>query len=460
LRNQRKLGALEQRLILLCAILLVAFAALFMKLPSHIAAMEERREYEEDFYEFSQLFAEIYAEVKRNYVDEVDNEKLFNGAIRGMYSTLDPHSQWLPPRDLSQLEKTTEGEFSGIGAHITLDVKMSNILTVIAPMPGSPAVRAGIRALDRIVEIEGESTEGITLTEAVERLTGPTGSQVSFKVLREGEPELKEFTITREKIKIENVFHQVLEGDVGYIRIANFAEDTASDVKKALQDFNSNVKVKALIVDLRYNTGGLLDKVVEICDYFLPRDQLIVSTRGRRTESNQRHVALQPKLTELPLVVLVNSVSASASEIFAGAMQDTERGFVIGPEGQKTFGKGSVQTISMLNNTFTRNASGEKLRSGHRLTTAKYYTPSGRTIHEVGVTPDEYVTALKPEQERELLVHGLLGEPDQTALFTPPPTVGEGEKPTEPVEFRDVQLEETVKFVRTMLAIQRRISKG
>lgn len=480
----RKLGAMESRVALMVVLLGAGFLFLFSKLPERIAAMEAKRKYEGEFYQFAQLFSEIYADIQDRYVHDVDSKKVFEGAIRGMFAALeDPHSQWLSPDSLEQLEKETEGEFSGVGLNITLQ---QGVLTVIAPIPGTPAAKAGMMPMDRIIKIEGATTEGITLLEAVKKLTGPTGTSVNIEVFREGEADLLKMTLTRETIKIESVFSQVLEGDIGYIRIARFAETTAEDTRKAIEAMTAS-NVKGLVVDLRYDSGGLLDKSVEICNFFLPKGQIIVSTKGRKEENNREFFAQSDSLTDLPMVVLVNAGSASASEIFAGAMQDTKRAVIIGPKGEKTFGKGSVQTISYLKHTMDFKENGEPKLSGLRLTTALYYTPSGRTIHKIGITPDHEV-AVTREQEIALLRHGLIGDPDTSNLnLDPPPTEGapvegapapeaapvEGAPapaepapaeaaPTEaapessatPAEFHDVMLEEAVKYMREKLLVQ------
>lgn len=411
IRKFRKLGALEQRLTVLCLVLFAAFLGLFMRLPERIAAMEKQRKYEGEFYEYSQLFSEIYGSIKDRYVDEVDSKALFESSIRGMFAALDPHSQWLPPDSLTQLEKDTEGEFSGVGLHITLQ---DGILTVIAPIPGSPAARAGLHPMDKIVQIEGKSTEGLSLVEAVKKLTGPTGTEVSIKVFREGESDLLDYKLVRETIKVDSVYHKIIDNEIGYVRITKFAEETGADVKKALKEFNKE-KVKGIIVDLRYDSGGLLDEAVEICDYFLPAGQVIVSTKGRKPENSRTYKALQGAICEVPMVVLVNKGSASASEIFAGAMQDTKRGFIISPEGEKTYGKGSVQTISYLKHSLERDDNDEPRLNGMRLTTAKYYTPSGRSIHGTGITAD-FEVPMTMEQKTALLRHGLYGDPDTTKL--------------------------------------------
>lgn len=454
---------------LFVSLIAVLFGFLLWKMPATISAMDKQKKWEGEVYEFAQLFTEIYADVQERYVDEIDSQKLFEAAIKGMFSALDPHSQWLPPDSLSQLNKETEGQFSGVGLHITLD--KNGILTAITPIPGTPAARAGLQPWDRIIEIEGESTEGITLIEAVKKLTGAHGTSVTVKVIREGAKEALEFTMKRDKIKVESVFSDIIEdGDIGYVRLVRFAESTGGDVKKALKTFRK-AKVKGVVVDLRYNTGGLLDKAIEISDFFLDPKLLIVSTKGRNRENNKSHYALDEPLCAVPMIVLVNRGSASASEIFAGAMQDNNRGFVIGPEGQTTFGKGSVQTISTLRHSLSRDENGKRSTSGLRLTTARYYTPSGRSIHNKGIVPDFRVPSLTREEERDLLRHGLLGDPDTSKIrdddeeapdASSEPEEAPDDSASEASERdsllnSDVQLKESLKYLRMTLKIQDRL---
>ena len=450
MKSWKKLGALEQRVALLCAILFVAFILLFSKLPDKIAAMEQQRKRAGEVYEFTDLFLEIYSEIRDRYVEEVDGRQLFEGAIRGMFATLDDHSQWLSPDSLQDLEKDTEGEFSGVGLQINLD--QFKRLTVITTMPGAPAVRAGVRSWDRIMEIDGESTKGITLIEAVKKLTGPEGSEVEVTILRPGRGEEKlHIKIVRSRVKIESVFYRLIDEDIGYLRLSRFSDDTPRDVKEALEHFNDE-GVEGFIIDLRFNTGGLLDKVIEICDFLLPEDQVIVSTKGRIRESDRTYRAIQDPITDLPLVVLVNRFSASASEILAGAVQDTRRGFIIGPEGKTTFGKGSVQTITSLRNSLDQDGEGEPMLSGMRLTTAHYLTPSGRSIQkDNGILPDLFVTDLTPDQEFELNRRGmLLGDPDQLESTEEEAEDGESDATLE----RDIQLDETIKYLRMTLLVK------
>jgi carboxyl-terminal processing protease len=360
---------------------------------------------DEEFLRFVNVAAEIYGEIKGKYVDEVKSTDVLEAALAGMFNALDEHSQYMNPAMLDSLNKDTGGSFSGIGIHIT---QRQGLLTVIAPIPGSPSARIGLAPWDRIVEIDGETTEGITLQEAVQKLTGPEGTQVTIKIYREGEPEPLEFTITRAQIKIDSVHYKMMEDGIGYLRIAKFSDNTSADMRRAIADMKSQ-GMRGLLLDLRYNTGGLLREAIDVADLFVPKHELIVSTKGRLRSQNTEHRAKSDPFVKLPTFVLVNEGSASASEIVAGALQDHHLAVVIGPKGRNTFGKGSVQTIESLRHSMYDDANGNPKQSAIRLTTARYYTPSGRTIHNVGITPDIGV-ALTAEEERNLLRHGLYGD--------------------------------------------------
>jgi carboxyl-terminal processing protease len=331
-------------------------------------------------YENALLFDQVLRKVREDYVDRVDLEKLMNGAIRGMLETLDPHSQFLSTKQYDDLMVSTHGSFGGLG--IEIDIR-SDWLTVIAPIEGTPAHRVGLRGGDRIVKIEGKSTRGITMTEAVQKLRGPKDTQVTITIQREGEPELLDYTITRDIIKIKSVpFAAMVNDDLGYVRIAAFSDDTGDELRSALRDLESQGMQK-LIVDLRRNTGGLLTQAIEVTEQFVKPGQTVVSTRGRRPEQNREYKAgARAKGGDFPLVVLVDHQSASASEIVAGAVQDLDRGLVAG---LSTFGKGTVQSVMRL-------SGGNALK----LTTAKYYTPSGRNINK-DEDPTDASAILLPE---------------------------------------------------------------
>ena len=334
-------------------------------------------------YRSLETFANILAIVQRNYVKEVETEELITGAIEGMLGSLDPHSDYLAEDEYRELQTETEGRFGGLGLEITV---RNGVLTVISPIEDTPAARAGMQPGDLIVGIDDQSTEEMGLTEAVERLRGPQGSSVTLSVRRKGHEQLLKFPIVRDVIKINSVRAYVLESGFLYVRIAQFQDRTSEDLKSALAKKQADGEaVKGLVLDLRNNPGGLLNQAVAVSDLFLDSG-LIVYTDGRLDQQKQKFSARRENSrTGFPMVVLVNGGSASASEIVAGALQDHKRALVLGTQ---TFGKGSVQTILPLDG-----------RSALRLTTAEYFTPNGRSIHETGIRPDivmERVTRLSP----------------------------------------------------------------
>jgi len=333
----------------------------------------------EDSYERLKVFTEVLSLIQANYVDETKPRDLIYGGIKGMLETLDPHSSFLSPDIFKEMQVETQGSFGGLGIEITVKDRQ---LTVIAPIEGTPADRAGLHPADRIVKIDGNPTKDMTLIEAVKKLRGPKGTSVTLTILREESPGPFELTLVREVIEVKSVRAKDLGDGIAYIRIASFQERTAKDLLKAIEQFQKN-GISALVLDLRNDPGGLLNQAVQVSDLFLDKGQLIVYTEGRIKNQDLRfsaeHGAQVPKV---PMVVLVNGGSASASEIVAGALQDWKRALVLGT---KTFGKGSVQTVIPLSDG-----------SGLRLTTAKYYTPKGRSIHGSGIVPDIIVEAPRP----------------------------------------------------------------
>lgn len=394
---------IEKRLLILSLLVLLCAVALMGQVASKVKTEEQ----DEEFYRFVDLFAEVYKDIQSKYVREIDSEKLFEGVLNGMFHTLDPHSQYMGPDALMELEKDTEGQFSGIGIHITLRNK---ILTVVAPIPGSPAAQLGLQPWDRIIEIEGKSTEDITLIEAVKKLTGPPGTTVTITVYRTAEPKPLHFTLTRETIKIRSIYSKIFDDVIGYIRIAKFSEQTARDLEHAILE-QVEKGVKGLIIDIRFNTGGLLQQAIEVADLFVPEGEVIVSTRGRIKSQTREYRADRDPITHLPMVVLINQFSASASEIVAGAIKDHRLGILVGPKGERTFGKGSVQTIEELHHSLSKDEHGNYRRSAIRLTTAEYYTPNGDKIHDIGIKAD-WEVELPEGHELALSRHGLFGEPD------------------------------------------------
>lgn len=400
----------ERRLTILSVLLTIVSLALVAQTTQKSTLTKEQED--EQFYRFIDVAGEVYKNIQRQYVDEVASRKVLEGAIRGMLLVLDEHSQYLDSDTLAQLEKDTEGEFSGIGIHITL---RQGVLTVIAPIPGGPSARLGIQPWDRIIEIEGKSTEAITLQEAVRKLTGPPGTKVTIKIYRSGESDPLEYTITRQTIKIESVYSRMLDANVGYLRVAKFSDSTSADLRRAYNDLLEK-GMKGLVFDLRFNTGGLLREAIEVSELFVPKGELIVSTKGRLANQNRKYLSQKEPIIKIPVFVLVNEGTASASEIVAGAIQDHRLGVVIGPEiegqSKNTFGKGSVQTIAELQHSIAMDENGNPLPNALRITTARYYTPKGRSIHNVGIIPD-ITTPVSKDFQANLLRHGMIGDPSQ-----------------------------------------------
>jgi carboxyl-terminal processing protease len=333
----------------------------------------------EDSYERLKVFTEVLSLIQANYVDETKPRDLIYGGIKGMLETLDPHSSFLPPDIFKEMQVETQGSFGGLGIEITVKDRQ---LTVVAPIEGTPADRAGLHPGDRIVKIDGNPTKDMTLIEAVKKLRGPKGTSVTLTILREESPGPFELTLVREIIDVKSVRVKDLGDGIAYIRIASFQERTGKDLLKAIEQFQKN-GMSALVLDLRNDPGGLLNQAVQVSDLFLDKGQLIVYTEGRIKNQDLRFSAEHgAQIPKVPMVVLVNGGSASASEIVAGAMQDWNRAVVLGT---KTFGKGSVQTVIPLSDG-----------SGLRLTTAKYYTPKGRSIHGTGIVPDIIVEVPRP----------------------------------------------------------------
>ncbi|RMG03277.1 MAG: S41 family peptidase [Nitrospirae bacterium] len=321
-------------------------------------------------YEELKLFTEVLSIVQRDYVEEVKAKDLIYGAIKGMLKTLDPHSSFMTPDAYKEMQIDTRGEFGGLGIQIGIK---DGVLTVIAPIEDTPAWRAGLKAGDKILKIEGEPTKDLTLMEAVHRLRGPKGTDVTISVFRKGWKETKDFTITRDIIKIKSVKHKVIEKGIGYVKINQFQQRTAFELEKALRELKKE-EIDSLILDLRNNPGGLLKAAVDVAEQFLPENKLVVYIKGRSGKKNEYFTSGSRPYYNWPMVVLVNQGSASASEIVAGALKDWKRAVLIGV---KTFGKGSVQSVIPLSDG-----------SGLRLTTAKYYTPNGVSIQNTGIEPD------------------------------------------------------------------------
>ncbi len=337
-----------------------------------------------DTYRQLNLFGDVFERVRADYVEKPDDGKLIETAINGMLAGLDPHSSYMDAKSFRDMQVQTRGEFGGLGIEVTME---DGLIKVVAPIDETPAAKAGMLANDIITKLDDEQVQGLTLNQAVEKMRGPVNTKIKLTIMRKGQDKPIEVSITRDVIRVKSVRSHVEGEDVGYIRLTQFNEQTTEGLKKAISDIKAKVadnKLKGYILDLRNNPGGLLDQAISVSDAFLQKGE-IVSTRGRNAEETQRFNARAGDLTgSKPVIVLVNGGSASASEIVAGALQDHKRATVVGT---RSFGKGSVQTIIPL-------GSGN---GALRLTTARYYTPSGRSIQAKGITPDIEVLQDVPE---------------------------------------------------------------
>ena len=337
-------------------------------------------------YEYLDLFGEIFERVRGSYVEEVDEQKLIEAAINGMLSSLDPHSSYLPPQNFQDMREQTKGEFGGLGIEVTME---NGFVKVVAPIDDTPAAKAGLEAGDFVTHIDGESVLGLTLSDAVGKMRGPVGSEIVITISREGVEEPFDVTIVRDTIKIRAVRARA-EGNIGVLRITTFNEQTYKNLEDAIKKLKEEIgedKLTGFVIDLRNNPGGLLSQAIAVADAFLEKGE-IVSTRGRDLDEADRVNARPGDLTDgKPLVVIINEGSASASEIVAGALQDQRRAIILGA---KSFGKGSVQTVMRL---------GDK--GAMKLTTARYFTPSGRSIQALGIEPDILVEERRVTEAEE-----------------------------------------------------------
>jgi carboxyl-terminal processing protease len=330
------------------------------------------------------LFGDVFEKVRSDYVEKPDEGKLIESAINGMLTSLDPHSSYMDPKSFRDMQVQTRGEFGGLGIEVTME---DGLVKVVTPIDDTPAARAGLLANDIIIQIDDEQVQGLTLNQAVDKMRGPLNSTVRLKVKRKEKAEPFEVSLTRDTIRIKPVRARNEGGDLGYLRITQFNEQTYENLKSAIEKLSAEIgqeKLKGYVIDLRNNPGGLLDQAVMVSDAFLERGE-IVSTRGRNAEETQRFTAKAGDLTKgKPLIVVINGGSASASEIVAGALQDHKRATVVGT---RSFGKGSVQTIIPLGGN-----------GAVRLTTARYYTPSGRSIQAKGIEPDQEILQEVPDE--------------------------------------------------------------
>src|SRR5271157_886999 len=364
-----------------------------------------------DTYRLLTLFGDVFERVRGEYVEPVNDRDLIENAINGMLTGLDPHSNYMNAKSFRDMQVQTRGEFGGLGIEVTQD---NGYIKVISPIDDTPASRAGVKAGDLIVALDGKTVQGLTLNEAVDRMRGPPNSRIALTIRREGSDKPLELTMQREIIHIQVVKDHLEQGDIAYIRLTSFNEETDSGLKAALRRLKqaSGDKLRAIVLDLRNNPGGLLDQAVAVSDDFLSQGE-IVSTRARHPEDSQRWNAKGNDIADgLPIVLLINNGSASASEIVAGALQDHHRAVVVGT---RSFGKGSVQTVIPLPGN-----------GAMRLTTARYYTPSGRSIQGLGISPDVKVEESRTDTphfgpEREADLNHTLTNQGGTTQQPPPP---------------------------------------
>ena len=353
------------KIIFYIKLLVISFYIFFISLTASYSENLEK------LYNKIDLFSEVLEKIQDEYVDEIDQAEVMDSAINGILQSLDPYSAYMNPEIFNEMQTETSGEFGGLGIEVSME---GGVVKVIAPIDETPASRAGVKAGDFIVRIDGEQVQGKTLMEAVNLMRGPVGSPIEITIIRKGLKKAKVFKITREIIEIKSVRARLIENEIGYLRLRAFNENSSSQLKKEISNLRKKPKIKGFILDLRNNPGGLLTQAVKISDYFLD-DGEIVSTKGRRKRENRKFFAIKgDQINGLPLIVLINNGSASASEIVAGALQDQKRAILLG---EKTYGKGSVQSIIPLKN-----------RGAIRLTISKYYLPSGKSISDIGVVPD------------------------------------------------------------------------
>ena len=326
---------------------------------------------ETDFYKKIDLFGEVLEKINKEYVDEINQSESMDSAINGLLQSLDPYSAYMSPKILEQMQTETSGEFGGLGIEVSME---AGVVKVISPIDDTPASKAGLKAGDYIVKINNIQVQGKSLAEAVDLMRGPVGSGIELTVRRRGEKKALTFNIVREIIEIQSVKSEILENNIGYIRLTSFNENSSDQIEKQVKKLKKNESVNAFILDLRNNPGGLLSQAITISDFFLDNGE-IVSTKSRKKSENRKWFAKKGDITDgKTLLVLINYGSASASEIVAGALKDHKRAIIVG---ENSYGKGSVQSIIPLKN-----------KGAIRLTVAKYYLPSGKSISEVGVRPD------------------------------------------------------------------------
>mgnify|MGYP006268471767 CR=1 FL=1 len=421
----------KQRKVLITLALILSIAAAGIVVGRWSVALVNA---EVEGYESIKVFTEALSVVKKNYVEDVKTKELVYGAVKGMLNSLDPHSGFMNPDAYKEMQVDTKGEFGGLGIQIGIK---DGLLTVIAPIEDTPAYKAGIKAGDRIIKINNEGTRDMGLTEAVGKMRGPKGTSVKITVIREGWKEPKEFTIVRDVIKIKSVKFKKLEEGIGYIKLTQFQEQTAVDLSNALAKLNDE-NIHSLVLDLRNNPGGLLNSAVDVTSQFLPPGKLVVYIKDRSGEKTEYKTGgSRPYYDKPTMIVLVNQGSASASEIVAGALKDWHRGVVLGVQ---TFGKGSVQSVIPLSDG-----------SGLRLTTARYYTPSGTSIQSTGIAPD---IVAKLEAKNGAKEHTVIREKDLERHLKNDkeeeiPLPEQETAPAEVSEKDDLQLQRAIDLLKT-----------
>ena len=365
-----------------------AVATLLLTQPPSLLLGSAARAAASDTYRELNLFGDVFERVRADYVEKPDDFKLVESAINGMLAGLDPHSSYMDPKSFRDMQVQTRGEFGGLGIEVTME---DGLVKVVAPIDDTPAAKAGVMANDIITQLDDEAVQGLTLNQAVDKMRGPVNTKIKLTIMRKGSDKPIDVTIMRDIIRVKSVRSHSEGEDVGYIRITQFNEQTTDGLKQAINDLNGQLgadKIKGYVVDLRNNPGGLLDQAISVSDTFLDKGE-IVSTRGRNPEETQRFNARPGDMTKgKPVILLINGGSASASEIVAGALQDHKRATLVGT---RSFGKGSVQTIIPLG------AGNGALR----LTTARYFTPSGRSIQAKGITPDIEVLQNVPDELKD-----------------------------------------------------------
>ena len=347
------------------------FKIIIFFLIIHISFFQISHSVENEIYKKIDLFGEVLEKINKEYVDEINQSESMDSAINGLLQSLDPYSAYMTPEIFEEMQTETSGEFGGLGIEVGME---AGVVKVITPMDGTPADKAGLKAGDYIVKINDTQVQGKSLSEAVDLMRGPVGSSIELTVRRRGEKKALTFNITREIIEVQSVKSDLLDNNIGYIRLTSFNDNSGEQIEDKIKELNKNDNLNAYILDLRNNPGGLLSQAIKISDFFLDNGE-IVSTKSRKASENRKWFAKKGDITDgKTLVVLINYGSASASEIVAGALKDHKRAIILG---ERSYGKGSVQSIIPLKN-----------RGAIRLTVAKYYLPSGKSISEVGVTPD------------------------------------------------------------------------